>query len=51
MLKKWLSNRAFDYERDDKGHKIRGKKFADITKIRLKIEEVICERVKEKRTK
>jgi len=51
MLKKWLSNRAFDYERDDKGHKIRGKKFDDISKIKLKIEEVICERVKEKRPK
>jgi hypothetical protein len=51
MLKKWLSNRAFDYEHDDERHKIRGKKFDEIQKIKLKIEKVICERVKEKRLK
>ena len=46
ILKKWLSKKAFDYEHDDKMHKIRGKNFDDISKIKLKIEEVICERVK-----
>lgn len=49
ILKKWLSKKAFDYEHDDEGRKIRGKKFDEIEKIRLKIETLICERVKEKR--
>ena len=51
ILKKWLSKQAFYYEHDDEMHKIRGKKFDEVSKIRLKIEEVICERVKQKRTK
>lgn len=51
ILKRWLSKKAFDYEHDDKGHKIRGKKFDEISKMRLKIERVICERVKEKRSR
>jgi hypothetical protein len=51
QLKKWLSKKSFDYEYDDRGRKIRGKKFADISKIRLKIERVICERVKQKRSR
>jgi hypothetical protein len=51
ILKKWLSKESFDYEHDDKLRKIRGKKFDDISKIKLKIEKIICERAKEKRTK
>ncbi len=51
ILKKWLSKRKLDYERDETGRKIRGKNFSEIAKIQLKIERIICERVKEKRTK
>ena len=51
MLRKYLSEKSFTYERDEQGKKIRGKRFDDIKKIRLKIEEVTCERVKEKRTR
>jgi len=51
ILKKWLSKQAFYYEHDDEMHKIRGKKFDDVSKIRLKVEEIRCERVKQKRTK
>ena len=49
ILKKWLSNKEFNYERDYEGRKIRGKKFDEVEKIRLKIQTLICERVKEKR--
>lgn len=49
MLKKWLSKEKFYYERDEDWRKIRGKKFDEVSKIRLKIEQVICERVKRKR--
>jgi hypothetical protein len=56
ILKKFLSSACFSYEHeydedDWRWHKIRGKNFDEIKKIRLKIEEVICERVKEKRGK
>lgn len=54
ILKKFLSDVCFDYEHDydeerGRSYKIRGKNFDEIKKIRLKIEEVTCERVKEKR--
>ena len=53
ILKKFLSDVCFDYEHDydeerGRSYKIRGKNFDEIKKIRLKIEEVTCERVKEK---
>ena len=51
VLKKWLSEQVFHYEHDEDYRKIRGKKFDEVIMVRLRLDEVMCKWVAQKRAR